>query len=151
MSSIIKTLSNKGKECIFVDDFRFSNCYIRKNGTKNWRCSCRQCPATVLTDDDCSIVLETTGTHSHAAVLGETERQVREWYVITTILVTCNIQLRINDNRHHHERPLTVHVPGGPKHAVTATDIQQRWAAFIACIVLFYKSLLMALGVIERY
>ena len=38
MSSIIKTLSNKGKECIFVDDFRFSNCYIRKNGTKNSSC-----------------------------------------------------------------------------------------------------------------
>ena len=92
MSRVTKTLSNKGKECIFVDDFRFSNCYIRKNGTKTWRCSCRQCRATVSTDEDCSIVLETRGAHSHAAVLGETIRQVR---YVTLQLDYCKEYLRM--------------------------------------------------------
>jgi len=40
----------------------------------------------VLTEDDCSTALETGGTRSHAAVLGEIGRQVREWYVIIRLL-----------------------------------------------------------------
>ena len=76
MSLIVKTVSNKGKDCIFVNHYRFSNCYTRKNGTKYWRCSCGGCPMVVIVDESCSTVLESRGCHNHAAVLGDKELQV---------------------------------------------------------------------------
>jgi hypothetical protein len=55
--SITKTISNKGNECIFVDDFKYCRSYVKGNGTISWRCSIRNCQATVVTNSDCSDVL----------------------------------------------------------------------------------------------
>ena len=59
-----------------MENYKFTNCYIKEDGSKRWRCSTRNCPATVCSDGQCSAILDTNGMHTHPSTVGATELQV---------------------------------------------------------------------------
>jgi hypothetical protein len=59
------TETNRGNKCLISEDFRYRFHKTLKNGNESWRCSNKSCKATLKTDGENLIVVETNGEHCH--------------------------------------------------------------------------------------
>ena len=76
-SEIVKTLSNKGGECVVVRGFKYCKGYVKDSNSKIvWRCSIRNCPALLVTNNSSTDIVESDDTcHVHPPVAGIADMQ----------------------------------------------------------------------------
>jgi hypothetical protein len=59
------TETNRGNKCLISEDFRYRFHKTLKNGNESWRCSNKSCKATLKTDGENLMVVETNGEHCY--------------------------------------------------------------------------------------
>ena len=69
------TEANRGNKCLISEDFRYRFHKTLKNGNESWRCSNKSCKATLKTDGENLMVVETNGEHCHESDKRKCERQ----------------------------------------------------------------------------
>ena len=71
------TLSNKGKECLMVDNCKYKITYSSNGGSLTWRCNKRGCSATVVTESKKRTITKARLEYSHIMKeVGLEQRQV---------------------------------------------------------------------------
>jgi hypothetical protein len=60
-----KIESERGKPVIVVEDQKFHQAFIKKNGEIRWRFTIKSCSARVFTDESISIILSGELDHIH--------------------------------------------------------------------------------------
>jgi hypothetical protein len=65
----------EGNKCLILEDFRYRFHKTLKNGNVSWRCSNKSCKATLKTDGENLMVVETNGEHCHESDKRKCERQ----------------------------------------------------------------------------
>jgi hypothetical protein len=68
--------SDMGKPVIVVEDQKFRQAFIKKNGEIRWRCTVKSCSARVFTDESISIILSGELDHIHETNAQKLERQI---------------------------------------------------------------------------
>ena len=74
-----KIESDRGKPVIVVEDQKFHQAFIKKNGEIRWRCTIKSCSARVhfvFTDESISIILSGELDHIHETNVQKLERQI---------------------------------------------------------------------------
>jgi len=69
------TETNRGNKCLLSEDFRYRFHKTLRNGNESWRCSNKSCKATLKTDGEHLMVVETNGEHCHESDKRKCERQ----------------------------------------------------------------------------
>ena len=64
------------KPVIVVEDQKFRQAFIKKNGEIRWRCTVKSCSARVFTDESISIILSGELDHIHETNVQKLERQI---------------------------------------------------------------------------
>lgn len=75
--SIKKLESNRGKSVIIIDGHKYRQAFVKKSGYIRWRCTTKECPATVYTDEQCITILSGSLEHpTHETNPQKLERQI---------------------------------------------------------------------------
>ena len=61
--SIKKLESNREKPVIIIDGYKYRQTFVKKSGEIRWRCTTKECPATVYTDEQCITILSGSLEH----------------------------------------------------------------------------------------
>ena len=69
------TETNRGNKCLISEDFRYRFHKTLKNGKVSWRCSNKSYKATLKTDGENLMVVETNREHCHESDKRKCERQ----------------------------------------------------------------------------
>ena len=70
-----KIQSDRGNPVIVIEDQKFRQAFIKKNGEIRWRCTIKSCSARVFTDESISMILSGELDHIHETNVQNLELQ----------------------------------------------------------------------------